>query len=794
MLISSTIPNLINGVSQQPPTLRLASQANAQTNFLSSVSEGLVDRPPSRTLAKLDDAVWDTAFSHKINRDTTERYVLAIREGSIRVFDIKTGAEKTLNAPDGLSYLTTTGDDAEVFRAVTVADYTFVLNRERKFTLSSDQTPARANKALVAVKAGNYGRTYSIHINDTVVASFTTPDGSQSSHTAEAATDYIATQLKADSAGKLPAGFTLTQFGDLLVVESASSADFSVRVEDGAGGINLAAFYKTVQRFSDLPAEAPSGFEIEVAGDNSSSFDNYYVKFTTDAASSSVGTGVWKETLAPEETFRWDKTTMPHVLVRESDGTFTFRQGDWNDREVGDAAKMSVSAEGQAVSDIFFFRNRLGVSVDEGTLLSRDGEYFNFWRASATTLLDTDPIDVGVATEQVSIINYAVPFNRTLLLFSDQAQFVLEGGDILSPKTVSVAQATSFESLRGVRPTGLGPHVYFPTPRGGYAGVREYFVQENNTQNDARDISSHVPRYIPKGLFKMAASSSEETIVLLSKETRNKMWVYRYYANDDGKLQSAWCEWEMDADDIITNATFIESSIYLLISRSTGTYLEVLNLEEGDHDQGSSIRFNVDRGVYVSGLSPVYDAVGGVTTFTLPYDTSADKLRVVVMGEDGKHPEGTLLPIKGFSNGNTVQLAGDHTSSKLLAGIAYERSYEFSTFYTRSAEPGGGISANAAGRLQIRYLYIDYDRTSYFKVVVKAHGRDPFEKVFTGRILGTRGGEVGRLPLETGRFSVPVLGRNTDVTITIKTDSHLPTRFISAEWEAQYTSRARKAR
>ena len=40
-LINHSIPNLINGVSQQPETLRLGSQGEVQENGLSSVVEGL---------------------------------------------------------------------------------------------------------------------------------------------------------------------------------------------------------------------------------------------------------------------------------------------------------------------------------------------------------------------------------------------------------------------------------------------------------------------------------------------------------------------------------------------------------------------------------------------------------------------------------------------------------------------------------------------------------------------------------------------------------------------------------
>ena len=46
-LVSRTIPNLVQGVSQQPEVLRLNSQAGEQINGFSSVVEGLKKRPPT---------------------------------------------------------------------------------------------------------------------------------------------------------------------------------------------------------------------------------------------------------------------------------------------------------------------------------------------------------------------------------------------------------------------------------------------------------------------------------------------------------------------------------------------------------------------------------------------------------------------------------------------------------------------------------------------------------------------------------------------------------------------------
>ena len=51
-LVSSSIPNLINGVSQQPPALRLASQGEEQINCMPSPVEGLKKRSPMELVVK----------------------------------------------------------------------------------------------------------------------------------------------------------------------------------------------------------------------------------------------------------------------------------------------------------------------------------------------------------------------------------------------------------------------------------------------------------------------------------------------------------------------------------------------------------------------------------------------------------------------------------------------------------------------------------------------------------------------------------------------------------------------
>ena len=122
-LVSTAIPNLINGVSQQPAALRLAAQAESVVNCMSSPVEGLKKRPPMNHVARLftGSAGNTRPFIHVVDRDGTTRYLVIITDGDLKVFDLD-GTAKTITFPDGKTYLdvANSADPSEQFRVASV--------------------------------------------------------------------------------------------------------------------------------------------------------------------------------------------------------------------------------------------------------------------------------------------------------------------------------------------------------------------------------------------------------------------------------------------------------------------------------------------------------------------------------------------------------------------------------------------------------------------------------------------------------------------------------------------------
>jgi hypothetical protein len=180
-LSSYTVPNLIQGVSQQADAQRDPSQGEIQINGMSSAAEGLRKREGSTCIAKVSTSSFGDAsevFFHQIQRDADEQYLVVITFSAIRVFDL-TGAEKTVTVASGaFSYFSGIASVRSDIRAASIADYTFISNVKALPAMDAAVAPAiarpAAHESLAWVKAANYGQRYTLNVNNQQVT-VTTP-------------------------------------------------------------------------------------------------------------------------------------------------------------------------------------------------------------------------------------------------------------------------------------------------------------------------------------------------------------------------------------------------------------------------------------------------------------------------------------------------------------------------------------------------------------------------------------------------------------------------------------------
>jgi len=805
--VSGDIPNLVNGISQQAPALRLPSQMDQSENFHASLLDGAVPRANTEFLAKLLPDLPDNAFTHILLRDANEKYIVVITTDTFKVYDFD-GVEKSVTDNSG-TYLDGLTNPKVQLRALTVADYTFIVNKSKVVALGNSTEPTRPHEALIYVMAGNYGKVYSIDVNGVRACEHMTQDGGAASHSNYIDTKFIADMLfqwtpgsngyasfqtvpldvassPSGTQGLIGAGLNTSpwavgRYGNVIYLRNNTN-DFTIAVSDGYSNRAMKALKKRVQSFSDLPNRAPSGVVMEVLGDESTGFDNYWVKYES---SSDLETGTWKECPAPGVVLGLNAATMPHQLVRQNDGTFVFGPVTWDQRKCGDDEKAPhPSFVGQTIEDVFFHRNRIGFLTKENIVMSEAGKFFNFYRTTLTALLDSDPIDVAASHVKVSFLHHAVPYQDVLLLFSDNTQFKLSGNELLTPKTVNARPVSEIPSLSNIRPETSATSMFFMTERNQWASLFEYYLDKQLESADYDDVSAHAPAYIPAGVHKLAVSADLNVVMCITDGDPDAIYVYKYFYNGQEKIQSAWYRWTFPYVDRVVNFAWDNGYLIVLLERDGDLYLERMDVERRPFEDDGGYTIRLDMTAQLSGGS--YNAGTGRTTFTVPYPVPEDLVAVTLSGTP--YPKGLQLEIVS-STSTTIVVDGNLSSQTIVVGLPYVCRIRMSPFYYRGPD---GKKAVVDGRLQIRHLTLVYSKSAYFRVEVTPIGRSLRTVPFNGRILADPNNMTGEIVLADGKMSIPVLSRNDRVTIEIVNDTWLPCAFTSANWHGVWTKASRE--
>ena len=553
----------------------------------------------------------------------------------------------------------------------------------------------------------------------------------------------------------------------------------------------LGAFKGTVQRFDKLPPATggtPSEGDVwQVRGDDSSDFISYYVTYRS---------GGWDECVKPGLVNAIDYRTMPHALISEADGSFTFAPFSWASRKLGDENNNpNPGFVGRSIQRVFLYQNRLAFLYDESVGMSESGQFGNFWRMSQTDYLDTDPIETTATSTKVAKLYDAVAHADGIFMTSDQTQFAMSNGEIgLTAASIAIRPATNYTVNTKAGLTACGSEIYFAVEKSGYASVREYTRLSGSDATSAADVTAHCPTLIPAGVHALVAADDLNAIFALTQGSPQSIFVYQFYwSSSDEKSQSAWHRWDFGAGTEIVSATYLQGLLYIITKRGDGLWLEKVELQRGAHPANVDHDIFLDRRTAVQG---VMNETAQRTHFVLPFKPVRDRFRIVRTNAFTGRAE-TLIDPQSYEwvSDTEVRVPNSEIAGPVIIGEAYEFSLEFSKQFIRDQQ---GV-AKTSGRTQVRSFTVNYVDAAYFKVVVAPYGTDDaVEEIIpsklaemTGRTLGADTLKLNKPGYHTGSYRFLVMGQNTHARIRLVNDTHVGSTFVSAEWEALYHNRAR---
>ncbi|MCP4899899.1 MAG: hypothetical protein GY906_23270 [bacterium] len=907
--VVQALPTFFGGVSTQPPQVRRPNQVEAADNALMSVvSGGFEKRPATQTTNNMSDqdisGVLDTSLEyavHFIDRDPTEQNVVLIGEGTIHVFDAITGIKQVVTIADQEVYYLIDAGNLDATGPLQIAG----ADMSEKNAIDSTETEfvwswQLSNAAVVFDLEGSVdgvvwnaiatGLTGATGTTTTTIGAVTSGDHNYiraNVTTSGAAVDTIVLSANFKSLnyliGTVVETIAFTTVADFTFI---SNRELNTRMRESQTGTVFGA----VQTFNDLPAAANTGDIYKIIGSDTDGFTDFYVVDTTVE-----GSNVWFEAVRPDIPVDFDASTMPHRLIRNADGTWTFQQGDWGSRTSGD---LTINPDpgfiGRPVTDLAWFRKRLTFVADEEVIASRivlpNTTQINFFPEKSSTQLDTDPIERSASTTKVTLLKWATVFRKLLFATAETAQFELGSGDVVgfTPGSASFDLATSYDASPNAKPKALGDTLYFASISPSHGVIFEYFFSDASLSNTAIDVSKHIQGYIPNDIIQLATDPISGTLLVLTTGENQSLYVYRTFFDNDEKIQSAWARYifaPTDAEAFIHGFGVLSGFIVLVIQRQDGEiYLEQMPIDPEAIDEDLGFIPQIDQREVPVG---VYDATFDFTEWTLTYEHQ-DDMEIILGGafsEPGRrlknlvYPDRYDLTLASVAAGETIVIDGttftadattttpalrefsiagadgadatelavvvndptfgatrvtagasgavvnlsiddpitdpvlitptgtavDNTTitvneldnfvvhddefddGQVYAGRGYKLDVELSKIFFR--ESNGTGRPRLAGDLTVHEVIFSHTDTGYYQIEVTPQARDLRITPFTGRELGDQENRVGVASIQKlGEQKASVADFGAKATIKITNDSPWPSRIASAEWRGNWTS------
>ena len=590
-----------------------------------------------------------------------------------------------------------------------------------------------------------------VQANLSLVRPQPTPFDTETTITAESILGDIRAGITGGAASLTGSGFTITQIGVGLHIKRTSAFNASTPV-----GELLNVVASKVNDVGDLPSQCKHGMVVEVVN-SSAEEDNYYVKFFGN--NDKDGEGIWEECAKPGRKIRLKRSTMPIVLIRTADGNFrlseldgstytisgtTYSVPQWDDALVGDyVTNPEPSFIGKSISKMLFFRNRFAILADENIILSRPGDFTNFFAKSAIQFVASDPIDIAASSEYPAILYDGIQVNTGLILFSKNQQFMLTtDSDVFSPTTAKINALSSYNFNFATNPISLGTTIGFLDNAGKFSRFFEMVQVQREGEPQIIEQSAVVSRLFEKDL-KLISNSRENSVIFFSEEGTNTLYGYRYFDQVTERKLASWFKWTLTGtiqyhcmqDDnlyvVVRNgASNKDQLLKYAIKMDSNTFALAENRVHLDHlmeVSGWSYNATTDKstkakptGLESSNQLAAYDVDTGnnlgryakitVSGSNLELDGNwSGQLNTITVTNQGSGY--TSAPTVSFSGGGGTGAAGTATvaDGKVTSIAITNTGMNYTSAPTISITGGGGSSATATATVNstfvIGYLY-----------------------------------------------------------------------------------------
>ncbi len=590
------------------------------------------------------------------------------------------------------------------------------------------------------------------------------------------------------------ANFSAETIGNIIKITNTAGRDFNLGVRGGVTNKAMTVIKGIARDVAELPNQCFDGYVVKVNNTEEAEADDYYVKFTTESPGI-PGAGSWEETVAPGIKTNLNSSTMPHVLIRQADGSFTLDAlntsnafGGWAGREVGDTTtNPEPSFVDRSISNLFFFANRLGFLTEDAVVMSQPGDYFNFFQTSAIAISDADPIDLTASSTIPAILKGVVGTPKGLVLFAERSQFLLASNEIaFSSSTVKMTEISNYFYRSQVLPLNSGVSISFISESQTYSKVMEMAVDSVENRPQVADITRVIPEYLPPN-FTWGEVFPNNNLIAYGEGT-DEVYVFKFFNNGDERQLAGWTRWLYPAqvkmfaaeDDLFYTVMYDGSKFILCKSELT--------------DDPSQAPLDVG----FSSFSPRVDVALGNSNTTLEASPTKPNTSLLRFNADTfiADQRYTLITTTGFNAGGFIDLVvqedgtghyaevhTDMVDTDYVVGCGYESVVSLPSIFLTTDNKADRVNVP-----MVSFAHFDLYYSGRYEVTLSRLGYD--DVVQNIEITPANIYDANAVPVtEIGEATMPIFSPGNITKLTIKAPDPFPSSITGYSWEGTYNNR-----
>lgn len=775
---TGTYATLIQGVSQQTPQQRTDGQLSEQINMTSDIVTGLRRRTGfayQYTLQNRHSSSWFEIV------ELNGIYYLQVveKQGQLLIYNLETGI-----LVRSLSNAYFTFNNKASIRSTILGNAVYIVNTEKLPTKRQLSVGVPTFDPAVAgwlhVKSGAFAKSYTVTIARSGISTLTFTVTTDVSNAAQATSEYVATTLLS----QMNANTTFTEnyeayrTGTVIGIKAkaGSTGTGQVVVSSTVGDTYMTTSENGVLTLKTLlPAYLPEEFDTYIMAVGTGRNLAYYQYNHIERA--------WKETAVYEP--RYEYTDIGYSWY------YDYRHLEVATSQLVVKGRTAGDDDSNPVPE-FFEYGITGLSSYQSRLVILSGAYVNmsrsndptvFMRTTVTEVLDDDAIEISATSLSNNQFEYAVPYNKDLVLFARNQQAVIPNNStVLTPKTAVIYPTTTSDVSLACAPTVIARSLYYTYLRGG--GNVAYQVGEllpspyTDSQYSTQSTTDHIPLYAT-GVCTCMSGSTAGNLAMFSNDS-NEVLVNQFYWVGDDRPLMAYHKWLLADNLRVHYHKQVNDRILMVVSKEGSDSVHVL---------ATALQLNqlVNKPVpYLDMYSYVTLDSNGEGTVPDWYTAFAasDSLTVVQYSDTDLR----YMELEYTVQGNQL-VVPEGVNETVVIGLKYYSGIELTPPFIRDSE-GGVISGT---RSTLQSLTFTFKDTSAFVYQVQ----DAYGTASSGDTSAPSWSEVdlGRTWISDVTTSViPCRVRLNSAKVVVATESTTDMNILTVEYSVRIPDRDVRSR